>query len=320
MLAQKAMIIKPVSCWNTVSVIALSICVFLFRYFRRAPIPIEQNSVTLITGGGSGIGLALAVEFSKAKNRIVLIGRNETALRRAADECSKAGALEVQILVADLMTAEGTSYVVKRVEELYPKQLHYLVLNAGSGAILPFSREPKFEQVCRDLIEINYLANVRLLQGFLGTLEHTNSRSSPSRVIAISSLAGVLPSILRTPYTASKHAFQGFMNALRGETAVSITLCCPGYVDTDFHARASLPSLQGDNVNEEAENKGQAQYSQRRGIPPSKCAQLCLDGATRGEPELIMSVSGKLGYTLRPIFTRLIDHFAKKKSLDSLKH
>lgn len=318
MLAQRVMTRKPVCCWKTVSVIALSICVFLFRYFRRAPIPIEQNSVTLITGGGSGIGLALALEFSKAKNRIILAGRNETALKCAANECLQAGASEVQIVVADLMTTEGTSYVVKRVEELYPEQLHYLVLNAGSGAILPFSREPKFEQVCRDLIEINYLANVRLLQGLLGTLEHTNSRSSPSRIVAISSLAGVLPSILRTPYTASKHAFQGFMNALRGETAVSITLCCPGYVDTDFHARAS--SLRGNTDNQQVGNKGEKQYSERRGIAPSKCARLCIDGATHGEPEIIMSVSGKLGYTLRPIFTRLIDHFAKKKSLDSLKH
>lgn len=307
--------------WTALSVLMASICAWLLRQCYRSPaIPIEKNAVTLVTGGGSGIGLALALEFSKANNRVILVGRNEKALQNASEECYRVGAAEVKIVVADLMTREGTSDVVRRVEELYPNQLHYLVLNAGSGAILPFSSEPRFEEVCRAQLELNYLANVRLLQGLLRVLEKTHSPSSPSRVIAISSLAGVLPSILRSPYTASKHALQGFLNALRGETSVPITLCCPGYVDTEFHARASFPSEQKVKAGDHGKGEAEPKFSQRRGIPPSKCAQMCLDGALRGDPEVIMSLSGKLGYTLRPLLTRLVDRLAKKKSLDSLKH
>lgn len=313
------MVSRSFSQWTAAGIVIASLCAWFYRLLQRVYIPIEENAVTLVTGGGSGIGLALALEFSKAKNRLILVGRNESTLKLASEECYRVGAREVKIVIADLQTREGTSHVVKQVEELYPNQLHYLVLNAGSGAILPFSSEPQFEKVCRDLIELNYLANVRLLQGLLSILERTHSPSSPSRVIAISSLAGVLPSILRTPYTASKHAFQGFMNALRGETPVPITLCCPGYVDTDFHERASFPSLQKQQDGEQ-EGEGAKKYSKRRGIPPSKCAKLCLDGALRGDPEVIMGMSGKLGYALRPVLTRLIDQLAKKKSLDSLKH
>lgn len=278
---------------------------------RRRRQAIQPNAVTLVTGGGSGIGLALALEFARAKNKIILVGRNTVALENAANACRDAGASQVNILSADLMTREGTTHVIDEVQRLHPDKLKYLVLNAGAGAILPFSSEEKFEQVCRDVMEINFFSNVRLLQGLLPALESNHLAASPSRVIAISSLAGVLPSILRSPYTASKHAFQGFMNALRGETNVAITLCCPGYVDTDFHQRAAIPS---------ASNAGGESHNQRRGIPPAKCAKICVEGALHGDAEVIMTLSGKLGYRLRPFFTSIVDKLAKKKSLDSLKH
>ncbi|ESL06205.1 hypothetical protein TRSC58_06123 [Trypanosoma rangeli SC58] len=155
------------------------------------------------------------------------------------------------------------------------------------------------------MMQINYSSNVRLLQQLLPLLERTNSATALSRIIVLSSLAGVLPSIYRSAYTASKHAIQGFMNALRGETAVPITLCCPGYVDTDFHQRAQLAG-------------NFTPSNTRRGVPAQVCAQICLDGALRGDSEVITTVSGKLGYILRPIFTKFIDAQAKRVSLHSL--
>eukprot|EP00796_Vickermania_ingenoplastis_P008206 gene8206-5731_t len=289
---------------------ALVLVVSVLQVMRRSKRrQLERNAVTLVTGGGSGIGMALAVEFSKAKNKLVLVGRNAEALERAATACRDAGAVQVDIVVADLMTQEGTSHVVNEVQRLHKDKLKYLVLNAGAGAIIPFGEGEKFEQVCRDVMEINYFSNVRLLMGLLPVLNMNHTPLSPSRIIGMSSLAGVLPSILRTPYTASKHAFQGFMNALRGETPVPITLCCPGYVDTDFHQRAALSSVEGG-----------APHNARRGIPASVCAQKCVAGALVSQPEVIFTLSGNLGYKLRPFFTNVVDRMAKKKSLDSLRH
>lgn len=297
---------------STPRFIALCIAAFsaLLLLRRRRRKSIEPNAVTLVTGGNSGIGLALAIQFAKEKNKLVLVGRDEDALKRAAEKCRERGALDVLVVKADLMTSAGTSYVIQEVQRVFPNQLKYLVLNAGAGAILPFSSDAHFEKVCRDMMEINCFSNIRLLQGLLPILERNHTNKSPSRIIGMSSLAGVLPSILRTPYTASKHGFQGFMNALRGETRVKITLCCPGYVDTDFHQRASAV----------ASSSAQDQHNQRRGVSPDSCAQACINGAFCDQPEVIMTLSGKLGYILRPIFTDFIDQKAKKKSLDSLKH
>ncbi|CBZ26194.1 short chain dehydrogenase-like protein [Leishmania mexicana MHOM/GT/2001/U1103] len=276
---------------------------------------LQAGAVALITGGGSGLGMELAKIFAVSHCEIVLVGRNEEALKTAAQVCREAGAPRVEYIQADISKAEGTDRVRSEYTRLYKgtgrslaPPLKYLVLNAGAGAIAPFTTEPAFEQICRDMMNINYFANVRLLQAFLPQLTQNHSSSSPSRIVVMSSLAGVLPSILRSAYTASKHAIQGFMNALRGETAVRITLCCPGYVDTDFHSRVLT-------------NDGKPLGgNQRRGVSPAVCAHQCMDGVLCDDAEIVMTTSGKLAYRLRPFLTGIIDVLVKRKSLQSLEH
>ncbi|EPY36136.1 short chain dehydrogenase-like protein [Strigomonas culicis] len=268
--------------------------------------PLERGAVALITGGGSGVGLALAERFARAGCQIVLVGRNEDALRRATETCRREGAPQCNYVVADLAATDGAAKVADAVRLVSEAPVKYLVLNAGAGAIAPFATDDRFEAICAEMMAINYFSNVRLIQKFLPQLTQSHSAAHPSRIIVMSSLAGVLPSILRSAYTASKHAIQGFMNALRGETPVHITVCCPGYVDTDFHQRVLT-----------ADGKPLAGH-QRRGVSPQICAKKCLEGALHGDAEVIMTLSGKLGYALRPWLTNIVDILAKRKSLKSL--
>ncbi|KAG5490229.1 hypothetical protein JKF63_00348 [Porcisia hertigi] len=291
--------------------------VFLSRYvYRRVSRQrLQAGAVALITGGNSGLGLELAKIFARARCEIVLVGRNEAALKAAAQTCLEAGAPRVEYIQADISSVEGTERVRREYARLYKitggsvaPPLKYLVLNAGAGAIAPFTTEPAFQQICHDMMNINYFANVRLLQVFLPQLTRNHSSTSPSRVVVISSLAGVLPSILRSAYTASKHAIQGFMNALRGETEVRIAICCPGYVDTDFHSRVLT-------------NDGKPLGgNQRRGVSPAVCARQCMNGVLCDDAEIIMTTAGTLGYHMRPFLTGIVDAMAKRKSLKSLEH
>ncbi|PWV09658.1 putative short-chain dehydrogenase [Trypanosoma cruzi] len=277
----------------------------LYRVFRhRRGEKLVPGSIAVITGGGSGIGLEFAYLFARAGCHVVLVGRNAENLHAARASCLSLGAPTAEVVVADLSTVEGTDKVGDALQGRQ-EPLKYVVLNAGAGAIVPFSSDPSFNDVCDKMMQINYFSNVRLLQHLLPALEKSNSAACSSRVIVLSSLAGVLPSVYRSAYTASKHAIQGFMNALRGETAVPITLCCPGYVDTDFHQRAQLTGAF-------------ASSNTRRGVPAHVCARACLDGALRGDAEVLTTLPGKLGYILRPIFTKFIDARAKKISLHSL--
>ncbi|KEG10113.1 short-chain dehydrogenase [Trypanosoma grayi] len=291
----------------TLGKVALSLLAIIVvrAMVRRARCrPLTRGSVALITGGGGGIGLEFARFFARSGCRVVLVGRNAEALREAQASCIALGAPSADIIVADLSTVDGTDKVGAELQQ-QEHPVKYMVLNAGAGAIVPFSSGPEFHAICENMMQINYFANVRLLQQLLPILEKTHSAENPSRVVVVSSLAGVLPSIYRSAYTASKHAIQGFMNALRGETSVSITLCCPGYVDTDFHRRAQL---QG----------SLATGNHRRGVPPDVCVQQCMTGALCGDAEVLTTLTGKLGYVLRPVFTSLIDTQAKKMSVRSL--
>jgi short-subunit dehydrogenase len=298
--------------FTVTAIVSLALLLLSRAVYRRSHRQqLQAGAVALVTGGGSGLGLELAKIFANARCEVVLVGRNEAALKTAVSACKEAGAPRAEFVVADISTADGTSRVRTEYARLYAGSaapFKYLVLNAGAGAIAPFTSEPAFEKICEDMMNVNYFANVRLLQSFLPMLTKTHSKTSPSRIIVISSLAGVLPSILRSAYTASKHAIQGFMNALRGETEVRITLCCPGYVDTDFHSRVLT-------------NDGKPLAGNtRRGVSPAVCARRCVDGVLCNDAEVIMTTAGKLGYRLRPFLTGIVDIMAKRKSLKSLEH
>lgn len=298
--------------FTVAAIVSLALLLLSRSVYRRINRQkLQAGAAALITGGGSGLGLELAKIFAAAGCEVVLVGRNESALRGAVQVCKDAGAPRAEYISTDISTIEGTNRVRTEYARLYGGStvpFKYLVLNAGAGAIAPFTSEPSFERICEDMMNINYFANVRLLQTFLPKLSTTHSAGSPSRVIVMSSLAGVLPSILRSAYTASKHAIQGFMNALRGETEVRITLCCPGYVDTDFHSRVLT-------------NDGKPLAGNvRRGVAPAVCARQCVDGALCNDAEVIMTTAGKLGYHLRPFLTSIVDVMAKRKSLKSLEH
>ncbi|CUG89819.1 short chain dehydrogenase, putative [Bodo saltans] len=254
-----------------------------------------------------------------------------TATTVSIQRCDITSSADVQLLalhVRDVLDAVG-----ERVGDENLRLTH-VVLNAGSGAILRFvdSSWPEYEAVARSMMELNYFANVRLLHTFLplmtskpssnGSNISSNNGSrkttAAARVLIVSSLAGVLPSTLRSSYTASKHAMQGFINALRGEyrsDVVTFTNACPGYVDTAFHAKAASASSATPSSN----NKNSTASSHRASsMSASECARICVAACLNGEPEIIMTLSGKLGYWLRPLIPRVVDRLAAKKSFASV--
>ena len=90
-----------------------------------------QGNTILITGGGSGIGLALASRLVKTGNQVVICGRRLEQLQEAKKECP-----ELHILQADISTAQGREQLANQVTEKFP-QLNVLINNAGIQNRLP---------------------------------------------------------------------------------------------------------------------------------------------------------------------------------------
>ncbi|MES2096293.1 MAG: SDR family oxidoreductase [Pseudomonadota bacterium] len=163
-----------------------------------------SGNTILITGGGSGIGEALAHRFHDAGNTVIIAGRRQEALDAAA-----AGRPNIHALTLDIDSAEGVADFARRVIAGYPA-LNVLINNAGVM---------RFEDVTtkRDLsdaeatITTNLLGPIRLIDALI---DHLTAQPDAAIVNVTSGLAFV-PLLTTATYNATKAAIHSYTVALR---------------------------------------------------------------------------------------------------------
>jgi 2-hydroxycyclohexanecarboxyl-CoA dehydrogenase len=182
--------------------------------------------VALVTGGGRGIGRAIALRLAADGLAVAVAARS----RDQVDDTARAAGHRALALVLDVTDAASIAAAVERTaRELGPVDV--LVNNAGVAESAPFAKtEP-------DFWDRHFAVNVRgpylLARAVLpGMLERRWGR-----VINVASLAGLFGSPYVTAYTASKHALVGFTRALATEVSgkgVTVNALCPGFTATDI--------------------------------------------------------------------------------------
>ena len=178
----------------------------------------------LITGGAKGIGLAIARRLAADGTAIALIGRDATALRRAADE-----------LGARYHVADVTDFVATRDAIAAFGTCDILVNNAGGALSKPFVDHDLAD--FQSMLDVNLLSAVTACQAVLPGMRSQDF----GRIINIASTAGLKGYAYVTAYVAAKHALVGFTRALALETVkqgITVNAVCPGFTDTDLVARA----------------------------------------------------------------------------------
>ena len=172
-----------------------------------------SNKTVVITGASAGLGATLAVECAQQGARLVLLARNAERLEAVARECEQLGS-EVLTVVGDVAIAEDGRRLVEAAIERFGS-IDYLIANAGVSMWTEFAA---IEDVTlfRKLMEVNYLGAVHCVHPALPHL-----KKSKGLFVAISSIQGQVGVPLHTGYSASKHALQGFCDALRMEVAES---------------------------------------------------------------------------------------------------
>jgi NAD(P)-dependent dehydrogenase (short-subunit alcohol dehydrogenase family) len=188
----------------------------------------HRNRVALVTGGGRGIGEAVAQRLAREGLRVAVLGRQLDDLQRVADAC---GGFAV---ACDLTDAAATDAALAAVERaLGPVDV--LVNNAGLAESLPFHKTT--DAVWERTMALNVTAPMRLCRALVPAM----AGRGWGRVVNVASNAGLRGYAYTAAYCASKHALVGLTRALAVEFAskgVSINAVCPGFVDTEMSARS----------------------------------------------------------------------------------
>jgi short-subunit dehydrogenase len=190
-------------------------------------------STALVTGGTSGIGAAFARALAARGDDLVLVARDAERLQSTADELAAAHQVNVEVLVADLAEREDVLRVAARLED-QSRPVDLLVNNAGFGLHAGLLAEDW--AIHEQALEVMCLA-VLILGGAAGRA--MKARGS-GRIVNISSLASWIAQGHYSPVKAWVRSYsEGLGDELHG-SGVTVTAVCPGWVKTEFHARAGI--------------------------------------------------------------------------------
>lgn len=192
----------------------------------------NQPHTALITGGGGGIGLAVAHECAARGYRLILVGRNKELLAAAEMELSKAYGAAVRTIQKDMREITDLEALYRETRH---EQIDMLVNNAGVGQEGAFLETPIGKDV--DMIRVNSLALTVLTKLFLRDM----IARGQGLIINIASTAAFQPGPFMAVYFATKAYVLSFTEALAEElhgTGVSVTAICPGPTATGFAREA----------------------------------------------------------------------------------
>ena len=232
----------------------------------------------LITGGGTGIGRAIAWAFAENGDAVTIAGRRLEILRKAAE------GRNIACRQADI-TDEAD------VEALFQTAYDVVIANAGWGAS---GKTAKLS-----LADWNATLAVNLTGTFLTFRQALRSDPRPSRLIAIASTASLKGNASVPAYTAAKHGVLGLVRSIALDVAKTNTTCnaiCPGFTETDLAETAITGLMDRFNIDRsEATAKVAAGNPRGNLISPDEIAQTALFLASKGASAInghALSVSG----------------------------
>jgi 2-hydroxycyclohexanecarboxyl-CoA dehydrogenase len=194
-----------------------------------------KDRIALITGGGRGIGRAIALTFAREGAQIAIAARTVEQLASVAGEIKAECGTEVLHIACDVSDAESVRRMFAGVLERFGRGADILVNNAGIAESAPLVKTE--DEFWHRHLAINLTGTFYCTRAALPAMLERGW----GRIINIASIAGKTGAPYIAAYTASKHGVLGLTRSVALEVAakgITVNAICPGYVDTEMTARA----------------------------------------------------------------------------------
>lgn len=188
------------------------------------------NKTILITGGGSGIGFEIAKQLIAKGNRVIITGRNEDKLNKAAQQLNGAS-----YIASDINKAEDVERLSAYLIEQF-NGLDILINNAGHAYAHDLNTAVDIAAKAAEEIQTNYIAAIHITEKLLPLLQ----KSKEAAIVNVTSIAAFVPNSFVATYSASKAALHSYTQSLRyalsKTSSIKVFELMPPLVNTEFSA------------------------------------------------------------------------------------
>lgn len=230
----------------------------------------KSKKIVLITGGSSGIGLALAKKFLENDNTVIVTGRDLSKLEAVQKDFP-----EIQIFQSDVTDDTDVRMLADDIQEKFDG-LDVLINNAGIMNLVDAGNDKNDLQKQMQEIEINYNSPIRLLHYFLPQLK----KSKSAVLVNVSSGLAYVPFAQAPTYSGTKSALHFWTKAIRPQLKphnIKVVELLPPVVDTPLAHGADI--AEDDNL---------------KPMPPEKLADIFWKDFINGKEEITPGISKQL--------------------------
>lgn len=254
-----------------------------------------QNKIVVITGGSEGIGKALVEACVKRGAKVAVCGRNHDKLYQLQMQFADKPLLT---FVADVSNPQDCSNFITAAIKTFGG-IDILINNAGISMRALF-KDVQID-IVKQLMDVNFFGALYCTRYALDSII-----ARKGSIVSISSIAGSRGLPGRTGYSASKHALNGFMEALRTEL-----------LNTGTHVMWISPGFTASNIRHTALNKdGQPQQAsllnEKALMSSEACATHILQAIEKRKRTLVLTAKGKQTVFLNKFFPKLVDKLIYK--------
>ncbi|TAL43336.1 MAG: SDR family oxidoreductase [Chitinophagaceae bacterium] len=254
-----------------------------------------KEKVVVVTGGTDGIGKALVEELLSCGAKVSTCGRNHDKLYQLQTHNPSA---QLHTMVADVSSENDCRRFIEMTIKMFGS-IDVLINNAGIS--MRAQLKDASLDVIRKVMEINFFGAVYCTKYALPfIIERKGS------IVGVSSIAGYRGLPGRSGYSASKHALQGWLEAVRTEllgSRVNVMWVCPGFTTSNIRNAA---------LNKEGESQGESPMDESKMMSAEECAQRILKAVEKKKRTLVMTFTGKRTVFMNKFFPRLTDKMVRK--------